>query len=167
MQFNPCPFRIAFHFITCHILLYSIFCNVTSGSREFVPFPKKLEFNIENIKHVCLKHFAPFVGYDVVCDVLTGEQGPACKCHNQIPDVVFDSFLIQVLISLMSTMLQVQRKGRQLTALASVVLSQWTIGRLRLQNLVLHLPWKSNLVLLNSKNPQKTLGLQSWFLFSQ
>ena len=57
------------------------------GPREFVPFSEKLEFNIENIKRACLKHFAPTVGNDVVCDILAGEQGPSCKCHNQIPDV--------------------------------------------------------------------------------
>ena len=50
-------------------------------------FSEKLEFNIENIKHACLKNFAPTVGNDVVCDILAGEQGPSCKCHNQIPDV--------------------------------------------------------------------------------
>ncbi|CAB4020160.1 transient receptor potential cation channel subfamily M member 6-like, partial [Paramuricea clavata] len=57
------------------------------GPREFVPFPEKLEFNIGNIKSACLKHFAPTIGSDVVCDILTGEQGPSCKCHNQIPDL--------------------------------------------------------------------------------
>ena len=57
------------------------------GPREFVAFPEKLEFNVENIKRACLKHFAPTVGNDVVCDFLAGEQGPSCKCHNQIPDV--------------------------------------------------------------------------------
>ena len=52
-----------------------------------MPFPKKLEFNIGNIKSVCLKHFAPTIGSDVVCDILAGEQGPSCKCRNQIPDL--------------------------------------------------------------------------------
>ena len=57
------------------------------GPREFVPFPEKLEFNIGNIKSACLKHFASTIGSDVVCDILAGEQGPSCKCHNQIPDL--------------------------------------------------------------------------------
>ena len=56
------------------------------GPREFVPFPEKLEFNIDNIKSACLKHFAPTIASDVVCDILAGEQGPSCKCLSQIPD---------------------------------------------------------------------------------
>ena len=66
----------------------------------------------------------------------------------------FDFFQTLVLIFLLSTMLQVQNKGKQLTALASVLLSQLKIGRPRLPNPVPHLPWKSNLVIPNSKNPQ-------------
>lgn len=57
------------------------------GPREFVPFPEKLEFNIENIKSACLKHFAPTIEDDIVCDILAGEQGPSCKSVNQIPDL--------------------------------------------------------------------------------
>ena len=52
-----------------------------------MPFPEKLDFSIDNIKSACLKHFAPTVGNDVVCDILAGEQGPSCKSHNQIPDL--------------------------------------------------------------------------------
>ena len=132
------------------------------GPREFVPFLEKLEFNIENIKRACLKHFAPTVGNDVVCDILAGEQGPSCKCHNQIPDVkvIHVRFLPDTSDHLSDVNNAAgAKKGRQLAARASLVLSQLTIGKLRPQNPVPHLPWKSNLVLLNSENPQKTPGL--------
>ena len=49
------------------------------GPREFVPFPEKLDFNIDNIKSACLKHFAPTIGNDVVSDILAGEQGPSLR----------------------------------------------------------------------------------------
>lgn len=132
---------------------------VRMGPREFVPFPEKLEFSIENIKCACLKHFAPTVGNDVVCDILTG---PLCKGHNQTPDVNVTH--VRFLPDTSAHHAAGAKKGRQLTALASVVLCQLTIGRLRLRNPVPHIHWKSNLVLLSSENPQKTLGLQRRFV---
>ena len=48
------------------------------GPREFNQVGVEDELTIENIKVACLKHFAPQIGSNLVCDVLAGEQGPSC-----------------------------------------------------------------------------------------
>ena len=45
------------------------------------------ELTIERIKDACLKHFAPKVGSNVVCDILASEQGPSCASLKQIPNM--------------------------------------------------------------------------------
>lgn len=56
------------------------------GPREFVPFEYD-EVTLDNIKHACIRHFAPIVGECMICDVLAGEQGPSCASLDQIPDL--------------------------------------------------------------------------------
>ena len=42
---------------------------------------------LDNIKHACIRHFAPIVGECMICDVLASEQGPSCASLDQIPDL--------------------------------------------------------------------------------
>jgi hypothetical protein len=57
------------------------------GAREFVPFDQFEELTVENIKEACEQHFTELKeSDDLVCDVLTGEQGPSCRTIGQIPD---------------------------------------------------------------------------------
>ena len=44
------------------------------GPREFVPYEYD-EVTLDNIKHACIRHFAPIAGECMICDVLAGEQG--------------------------------------------------------------------------------------------
>ena len=56
------------------------------GPREFVPYEYD-EVTLANIKIACKKHFASRIGDEMLCDVLTGEQGPSCSSLDQIPDM--------------------------------------------------------------------------------
>ena len=60
-----------------------------------------------------------------------------------------------------STMLQMPKEGKQMTAVASVVLTWLTIERPRLQNPAPHLRWKSNVIKPNSETIRSRLG--TWF----
>ena len=57
------------------------------GPREFVQIGVEDELTIEKIKVACLKHFAPQIGSNLVCDVLAGEKGPSCLNIKQVPDL--------------------------------------------------------------------------------
>ena len=56
------------------------------GPREFVNFRNR-DLTIKEVKEACIEHFGTRIGENLVCDVLSGEQGPSCNSVDQIPDL--------------------------------------------------------------------------------